>query len=91
MLYLCWLLFQGAWQQTASTGHTSAVMEASMGYFYLGRGVLRARPLFILERPVEAGHRPLAEADLVIGITESEDEVQLQQIRRPTASHATRK
>ena len=35
MLYLCWLMFQGSWQQTViNWGTTSAVMEASMGYFY---------------------------------------------------------
>jgi TRAP-type C4-dicarboxylate transport system permease small subunit len=35
MLYSCWLLFRGAWQQTViNWGTTSAVMEASMGYFY---------------------------------------------------------
>ncbi|QJW85795.1 TRAP transporter small permease [Ramlibacter terrae] len=35
MLYICWLLFRGAWQQTViNWGSTSAVMEARMGYFY---------------------------------------------------------
>src|SRR3954469_19642270 len=35
MLYLCWLMFRGAWQQTViNWGTSSAVMEVSMGYFY---------------------------------------------------------
>ena len=35
MLYMCWLMFQGGWQQTViNVGTTSAVMEASMAWFY---------------------------------------------------------
>src|SRR5688500_15437629 len=35
MLFICWLMFRGAWQQTViNWGSTSAVMEASMAWFY---------------------------------------------------------
>ena len=35
MLYICWLVFQGALEQTKiNWTSTSAVMETSMGYFY---------------------------------------------------------
>ena len=35
MLYICWLLFKGAWDQTLiNLSATSAVMEASMAIFY---------------------------------------------------------
>src|SRR4051794_18781788 len=35
MLYLCWLMFRGAWQQTViNWGTESPVMGASMGWFY---------------------------------------------------------
>jgi TRAP-type transport system small permease protein len=35
MLFICWLMFRGAWEQTViNWGSTSAVMQASMGYFY---------------------------------------------------------
>jgi TRAP-type C4-dicarboxylate transport system permease small subunit len=42
MLYMCWLMFQGGWKQTViNYGSTSAVMEASMAWFY-GSGVVFA-------------------------------------------------
>ena len=35
MLYICWLVFQGSWEQTrVNLTSTSAVMEVSMAYFY---------------------------------------------------------
>ena len=35
MLYLCWLVLRGSWQQTViNLTSTSAVMQASMGIFY---------------------------------------------------------
>jgi len=35
MLGICWLMFSGAWEQTKiNYGTTSAVMEASMAWFY---------------------------------------------------------
>ena len=42
MLYLCWLMAQGAWRQTVINHETlSPVMEASMAWFY-GSGVFFA-------------------------------------------------
>jgi TRAP-type C4-dicarboxylate transport system permease small subunit len=76
MLWLCWLMFRGAWQQTViNWSTTSAVMEASMGYFYAS-GVFFSvfAMLFILLDFWKLITGQLAEADL-IGITESEDEV----------------
>ena len=36
MLFICWLLFKGAYQQTViNLGSTSAVMEVSMAWLYL--------------------------------------------------------
>ena len=35
MLYICWLVFAGSWEQTkVNLTSTSAVMEVSMAYFY---------------------------------------------------------
>ncbi len=35
MLYICWLVFAGSWEQTkVNLTSTSAVMEVSMGFFY---------------------------------------------------------
>ena len=76
MLYLCWLMLVGSWKQTViNAGTTSAVMEASMGYFYAA-GVFFSvfALLFILNDLYKLLTGQLSEAEL-IGITESEDEV----------------
>jgi TRAP-type C4-dicarboxylate transport system permease small subunit len=76
MLYLCWLMFRGSWQQTVINWPTSsAVMEVSMGYFYAS-GVFFAvfAALFILNDFVRLLTGKLADSELV-GVTESEDEV----------------
>jgi len=76
MLYLCWLMFQGSWQQTLINWATSsAVMEVSMGWFYVS-GVFFAvfAALFILSDFVKLVTGRLADDELV-GVTESEDEV----------------
>ncbi|MGE0097334.1 MAG: TRAP transporter small permease [Hydrogenophaga sp.] len=74
MLLVCWLVFQGAWEQVKINWEsTSAVMETSMAYFYasgmtfavLGAPVL----LFNLWRLL-AGQMPDGE---LVGIRESED------------------
>jgi TRAP-type transport system small permease protein len=74
MLYLCWLMFQGSWQQTViNWGTTSAVMEASMGYFYaagLFFSVLAF--VFILSDLWKLVSGQLSESEL-IGVTESDD------------------
>ena len=74
MLYLCWLMFRGSWQQTViNSGTTSAVMEASMGWFYaagLFFSVLAF--VFILSDFWKLVSGQLSEAEL-IGVTESDD------------------
>ena len=74
MLYICWLLFRGAWQQTMiNMGSTSAVMEASMGWFYasgLFFSVLAA--VFIANDLWKLLTGQLKESELV-GVIESED------------------
>ena len=74
MLYLCWLMFQGSWQQTViNWGTTSAVMEASMGYFYAA-GVFFSvfAMVFILSDFWKLVSGQLNESEL-IGVTESDD------------------
>ncbi|NML45351.1 TRAP transporter small permease [Ramlibacter sp. G-1-2-2] len=76
MLYLCWLMFQGSWQQMKINRETtSAVMEVSMGWFYAS-GVFFSvfAFLFILFDLAKLLTGRLAESEL-IGVTESEDEV----------------
>jgi TRAP-type C4-dicarboxylate transport system permease small subunit len=74
MLYLCWLMFQGSWQQTViNWGTTSAVMEASMGWFYASGLFFSVFAfLFILSDFWKLLSGQLSEAEL-IGITESDD------------------
>jgi len=74
MLYLCWLMFQGSWQQTViNWGTTSAVMEARMGYFYAaGLFFSILAFLFILHDLWKLVSGQLSEAELV-GVTESDD------------------
>jgi len=74
MLYLCYLMFLGSWQQTViNWGTSSAVMEVSMGYFY-GAGLFFSvfAFLFILHELWKLATGQLAESELV-GITESDD------------------
>lgn len=74
MLYLCWLMFRGSWQQTAiNWGTTSAVMEARMGYFYAS-GVFFSifAALFILHDLWKLLTGRLGEAELV-AVAESDD------------------
>ena len=74
MLYLCWLMFRGSWQQTVINWPTSsAVMEASMGYFYAS-GVFFSvlAMLFIAHELWKLVTGRLADSELV-GVTESDD------------------
>jgi TRAP-type C4-dicarboxylate transport system permease small subunit len=76
MLYLCWLMFRGAWQQTViNYGTTSAVMEVSMAWFY-SAGVFFAvlAMVFIASDFWKLVSGQLSESEL-IGVTDSEDEV----------------
>ena len=75
MLYVCWLLFKGAWEQVAiNLESTSAAMEASMAWFY-GCGVVFAvlSAVILLNRLWRLATGQMSEAELV-GIRESEEE-----------------
>lgn len=74
MLYVCWLIHQGAWEQVKiNWDSTSAVMETSMGYFYASGMVFAwlAAPILLLNLwRLLAGQMS---EDELIGIRESED------------------
>ena len=74
MLFLCGVMFRGAWQQTViNWGSTSAVMEASMGYFYASGLFFSVFAfVFILSDLWRLLSGQLKDAEL-IGITESDD------------------
>ncbi len=74
MLFICWLLFKGAWDQVKiNWDSTSAAMEASMAIFY-GCGVVFAvsGALILLSDFWRLITGQLSDAELV-GIRESED------------------
>jgi TRAP-type transport system small permease protein len=74
MLYMCWLMGQGGWQQAViNYGTTSAVMEASMAWFYAS-GVVFAvlAGLIIAHELYKLLAGQVADAELV-GVAESED------------------
>lgn len=74
MLFVCWLIFRGAWEQVKiNWDSTSAVMETSMGYFYASGmvfSVLGAPILLLHLWRLLSGQ--LSENEL-IGIRESEE------------------
>jgi TRAP-type C4-dicarboxylate transport system permease small subunit len=76
MLYLCWLMFRGAWQQTVINWATeSPVMGASMGWFYAsGLFFATFAALFILNDFARLVTGRLADSEL-IAVSDSEDEV----------------
>jgi TRAP-type C4-dicarboxylate transport system permease small subunit len=76
MLYLCWLMFQGAWQQTLINWATeSPVMGASMGWFYAsGLFFAALGALFIANDFVLLVTGRVAD-DQLVAVTESEDAV----------------
>lgn len=75
MLFICWLMFRGAWEQTGiNYGTTSAVMEASMAWFYASGAVFAVLAALILAHQLwKLATGKLAEGELV-GVRESEDE-----------------
>lgn len=92
MLYLCWLMLRGGWQQMViNWGTRSAVMEASMAYFYAA-GVFFAAfaVLFILNDFWKLVSGQLKESELV-AITESEDEVSHGEVEAATPGRASGK
>lgn len=76
MLFLCAVMFRGAWQQTRINAETtSAVMEASMAWFYTS-GLFFAgfAFLFILNDFWKLVTGQLAD-DQLVGVIESEEDV----------------
>jgi TRAP-type transport system small permease protein len=74
MLYLCWLMAKGAWQQAViNAATTSAVMEVSMAWFYAS-GVVFAvlAGLVIAIELVRLASGRLQESQLV-GVSDSDD------------------
>ena len=74
MLFICWLLFQGAYQQTViNLGSTSAVMEVSLAWVY-APGVVFAvlGGLILLTELVRLLTGQMREEDLVM-VQESEE------------------
>ena len=74
MIYMCWLMGRGAWQQTRiNWDTTSAVMQASVAWFF-APGVLFAvvAGLILLHDLWKLLTGRLSDAELV-GVTESED------------------
>ena len=74
MLYMCWLMARGGWQQTViNAGTTSAVMEASMAWFYVS-GVLFSvlAAIIIVHELYKLFTGKLAEEELV-AVAESDD------------------
>lgn len=85
MLYLCWLMFRGAWEQTVINWEaTSAVMQVPKGLLY-GAGVFFAvfAFLFLLADFWRLVSGQLSEAEL-IGVADSEEELP----REPEAATA---
>ena len=75
MLGICWLMFRGAWEQTKiNYGTTSAVMEASMAWFYAS-GVMFAvlAALIFAHELWRLFTGKLTDSELV-SVRESEDE-----------------
>jgi TRAP-type C4-dicarboxylate transport system permease small subunit len=74
MLGICWLMFSGAWQQMViNYGTTSAVMEASMAWFYASAVVFAVLAALVIGHELWklfAGR--LGEGEMV-GVVESED------------------
>jgi TRAP-type transport system small permease protein len=74
MLYMCWLIFWGTWEQTKiNLETTSAVMETSMAIFYAcGLVFAVSAALILLNNFWRLLSGQMSESELV-GVTESED------------------
>ena len=75
MLFVCWLLFKGSYDQTLiNLETTSAVMEVSMGIFYVCGAVTAVSiALILLNNLWRMATGQLKESEL-IGVRESEEE-----------------
>jgi TRAP-type transport system small permease protein len=74
MLAMCWLMFRGAWQQTViNYGTTSAVMEASMAWFYAAGLVFSVLAALILLNELGRLLTGKISPAQLIGVSESDD------------------
>lgn len=74
MLGVCWLMFQGAWKQAQiNMGTTSAVMQASMGWFYMGGVIFAVFAALILAHEMWKLMTGQLQKSELIGLTESDD------------------
>jgi TRAP-type C4-dicarboxylate transport system permease small subunit len=75
MLFICWLLFRGAWEQVQiNWDTTSAAMEVSMGIFYASGMVCAVLSAVILLNHLWRLLRGGLADDELIGVRESEEE-----------------
>ncbi len=75
MLYVCWLLFQGALELVRiNVGASSAVMEVSMAWFYAPGMVLAVLGGLVLLNQLLRLSRGELSDDELIGVRESEEE-----------------
>ena len=76
MLFMCWLMAKGGWQQTGiNYGTSSAVMEASMAWLYASGVVFAVLAALIVAHDFwKLLSGQLAEDEL-IGVVESEEDV----------------
>ena len=76
MLYMCWLMARGGWQQAViNAGTSSAVMEASMAWFYASIVVFALTGAVIIAHEFWKLLTGRLEESELIGIVESEEEV----------------
>lgn len=76
MLYMCWLMFVGGWQQTMiNRTTTSAVMEVSMAWFYASGVVFAALAALVIAHEFWKLVSGQLADDQLIGVVESEEDV----------------
>jgi TRAP-type transport system small permease protein len=74
MLYVCWLMFRGAWQQTViNWGTTSAVMQVPTAWLYVAGVVFAVLAAVILLLELWKLATGKLDERQLIGVTESED------------------
>lgn len=76
MLFMCWLMFRGGWQQTViNWGTSSAVMEASMAWLYASGVVFSVLGGVIIAFDFWKLLSGQLADDELIGVVESEEDV----------------
>jgi TRAP-type C4-dicarboxylate transport system permease small subunit len=74
MLFMCWLMFRGAWQQAViNYGTTSAVMQASMAWLYASGVVFAALAALIIAHELWKLVTGGLDDGQLVGVAESDD------------------